>query len=237
MANIRVDSVEEAILGDGKVSFKVLETSAKKLKKHAFMEYMDKYCLFGIRLEDGVNLEQTDMAELSAALSPELRKVENTLIFPLIKRLKPSSTRSAEEFIIGSSPHVDCSIDDESLSKQHAKLFFSRGRHFIKDLGSQSGTVLNGKAFGSEITDLHEGDTILVGSYIFSLLSPGALYETLIDTRQEAPATQTDDAPETEQESSATIHPMQEPQRPVWIKGRARRCRVCFSRPTVSAPR
>jgi len=50
---------------------------------------------------------------------------------------------SGEQLLIGRSSTADLVIDDESLSRQHARLFREDGELWIEDLGSQNGTWVN----------------------------------------------------------------------------------------------
>ncbi len=65
--------------------------------------------------------------------------------------------------IIGRSPDVDLTIDDETVSRQHAELRGDREHLEIEDLGSSNGTTLNGNALAGPIS-LHDGDLVGLGS-------------------------------------------------------------------------
>ena len=60
--------------------------------------------------------------------------------------------------LIGRRGKADVSLTDQAVSKSHALIFASDARHFIRDLGSRTGTLVNGKpaqhqplVFGDEI--------------------------------------------------------------------------------------
>jgi hypothetical protein len=63
---------------------------------------------------------------------------------------------------IGRGPLVSVSLyDDPSVSRQHAEIYESAGRFYIRDLQSTHGTYLNGKTVQDAI--LNPGDQLTVG--------------------------------------------------------------------------
>ncbi len=68
------------------------------------------------------------------------------------------------DHIIGRSPSADIQIDQDSVSRQHAKLRFDGEQLTVQDLGSTNGTFINGDRVASgrlEVDDrLHIGETI-----------------------------------------------------------------------------
>jgi membrane-bound lytic murein transglycosylase D len=59
-----------------------------------------------------------------------------------------------DEFIIGNDPSCDIVLPDTDVSPQHAKVWYAKGVWRIRDLGSLTGTYLNGKQIKeAEITD------------------------------------------------------------------------------------
>lgn len=65
--------------------------------------------------------------------------------------------------VVGRSPDVDLTIDDETVSRRHAELRGDRGTLEIEDRGSSNGTTLNGNDIAGAIT-LHDGDLVGLGS-------------------------------------------------------------------------
>lgn len=69
---------------------------------------------------------------------------------------------SQTEVTVGRDPACDIRLSDKSISAQHARLIFQRGRWWLEDLNSTSGTRLNHKeAIGR--TALGVGDEIKCG--------------------------------------------------------------------------
>ncbi|HVX33984.1 MAG TPA: FHA domain-containing protein [Solirubrobacterales bacterium] len=67
---------------------------------------------------------------------------------------------------IGRSKDSDVQIDDRYASGIHARLFSREGRHFVEDMNSTNGTLLNGTALDGE-AELVDGDTIQIGDTVF----------------------------------------------------------------------
>ncbi|MBK7377698.1 MAG: VWA domain-containing protein [Ignavibacteriales bacterium] len=65
------------------------------------------------------------------------------------------------EIIIGRASTVDILIDDEEVSKLHAKVKFDEGKFILDDMGSSNGTYINNQiVFHAELKD---GDIIKIG--------------------------------------------------------------------------
>ncbi|MBX3234016.1 MAG: GGDEF domain-containing protein [Labilithrix sp.] len=72
-------------------------------------------------------------------------------------------------FEIGRSSKSDLPIDQESISRHHARITFDGTRHLIEDLGSTNGTFVNEQA--SKRTALKDGDTVKVGRSILKYMA------------------------------------------------------------------
>src|ERR1700742_3377776 len=67
---------------------------------------------------------------------------------------------------IGRSKDADVQIEDRYASSIHARLFSREGRHFVEDMKSTNGTLLNGGALNGE-AELVDGDTVQIGDTVF----------------------------------------------------------------------
>jgi hypothetical protein len=67
---------------------------------------------------------------------------------------------------IGRSKESDVRIDDRYASGIHARLFERGGRHFVEDMSSTNGTLLNGATLKGE-AELIDGDTVQIGDTVF----------------------------------------------------------------------
>lgn len=72
-------------------------------------------------------------------------------------------------FVIGRGSLSDLKFNDSSISRRHTLFRFSEGTWFIQDLGSGSGTFVNGKKIDG--VKLTSGDRISFGSNVFTFLS------------------------------------------------------------------
>jgi diguanylate cyclase (GGDEF)-like protein len=72
-------------------------------------------------------------------------------------------------FEIGRSSRADLPIDQESISRHHARITFENGRHYIEDLGSTNGTFVND--LNSKKCPLKDGDQIKLGRSILKYMS------------------------------------------------------------------
>lgn len=67
---------------------------------------------------------------------------------------------------IGRSKESDVRIDDRYASGLHARVFERGGRHFVEDMSSTNGTLLNGAELRGE-AELIDGDAVQIGDTIF----------------------------------------------------------------------
>jgi hypothetical protein len=63
---------------------------------------------------------------------------------------------------LGRSPDADIRIDDRYASGIHARIFSRGGAHFVEDMGSTNGTLLNSSDLHGE-AELRDGDAIRIG--------------------------------------------------------------------------
>jgi hypothetical protein len=87
------------------------------------------------------------------------------VLTPVVGFMKAPIKLSSEETVIGRSRHASVSIDDDSVSRRHARIV-QRGEDFIlDDLESRNGTFLDGMPIASCI--LRTGDEIQIGRNLF----------------------------------------------------------------------
>ncbi len=67
---------------------------------------------------------------------------------------------------IGRSKDSDVRIEDRYASGLHARVFERGGRHFVEDMRSTNGTLLNGATLKGE-AELIDGDTVQIGDTVF----------------------------------------------------------------------
>lgn len=74
-----------------------------------------------------------------------------------------------QEQIIGRSDSANIQVDQESVSRQHAKVATHDGKSVLYDLASTNGTFVNDKPCDEE--GLRDGDLVRVGQTIFKYIS------------------------------------------------------------------
>jgi len=67
---------------------------------------------------------------------------------------------------IGRSKESDVQIEDRYASGIHARVFSREGRHFVEDMSSTNGTLLNGATLVGE-AELIDGDSVQIGDTVF----------------------------------------------------------------------
>ena len=66
------------------------------------------------------------------------------------------------EVVLGRSVEAEFQIEDDGISRKHAKVICDEGRFSLMDLGSTNGTFLNGNRI--DVSPLRDGDKIQIGS-------------------------------------------------------------------------
>ena len=74
--------------------------------------------------------------------------------------------------IIGRSSKADIQIDQESISRNHAKVSNREGRVTIEDMGSTNGSYVNDEQVAGEY-NLRNGDLVKIGRTIFKFIAGG----------------------------------------------------------------
>ena len=73
---------------------------------------------------------------------------------------------SPGEYVIGRAPESDIVIEDESLSRRHARFVVSDGMIYVEDLGSRNGVLIDGEpVVGSH--ECRPGQRIQLGKATF----------------------------------------------------------------------
>ena len=72
-------------------------------------------------------------------------------------------------FGIGRSAKNDLFLDQESISRQHARITFDGSRHWVQDLNSTNGTYVNDKLV--QETELSDGDQVRIGRSILKFMT------------------------------------------------------------------
>lgn len=81
------------------------------------------------------------------------------------------------ENVIGRDPHAAVFVDDNTVSRRHARVTVEGDEAFLEDLASKNGTTVGGRAPDAS-RSLKHGDAILVGSVLFAVRVAAAAAET-----------------------------------------------------------
>lgn len=84
---------------------------------------------------------------------------------------------SAASMVIGRDPSADIHLDNLALSRRHAQLEQRGADVWIRDLGSQNGTYVNGQRVDGELA-LQNGDSVELGRYTISIAGPERAEQT-----------------------------------------------------------
>jgi hypothetical protein len=78
----------------------------------------------------------------------------------------------AESIVLGSSADCDIQLDEPGVAPRHAEIRLLDGKSLqLKDLGSKTGTLLNGEPVSETL--LGSGDEIRIGTCRWMLQAPG----------------------------------------------------------------
>jgi len=120
----------------------------------------------------------------------------------------------APSITIGRYPLADIVLDDPDIAYRHALLTRGETSYRIADLGSDSGTYVNGQRIGAESDDLAHGDIILLGSRFSAAYLEHKIEEvagkqpavtTIIDAESEIPSDSHDAATLSVLDDSGTV--------------------------------
>jgi pSer/pThr/pTyr-binding forkhead associated (FHA) protein len=115
----------------------------------------DKYCeQCGAPLED---------SSLGLSLGP-IAAASSVLV--LMGNDVEKSYRLGARAVVGRVESCDISLDDRSISREHARVSRLRDGYVIEDLASASGTLVNGKRIDEAVL-LSSGDVVTVGTVDF----------------------------------------------------------------------
>ncbi|MFH1729583.1 MAG: sigma 54-interacting transcriptional regulator [Pseudomonadota bacterium] len=77
------------------------------------------------------------------------------------------------DVIIGRQEDADIPLDDEQVSRSHARIFFKDSHIVLEDQDSTNGTIVNGTAITKKI--LEDGDEIIIGSTVMEFFVPTSM--------------------------------------------------------------
>jgi diguanylate cyclase (GGDEF)-like protein len=114
----------------------------------------------------GERVTAVDMVTFSQVSATTDRACLVVIYGPELGRRVPLSQATCE---IGRSSRSDLPIDQESISRHHARITFDAQRHYIEDLGSTNGTFVND--LNVKRQPLKHGDQVKLGRSILKYMS------------------------------------------------------------------
>ena len=125
----------------------------------------------------------------SAALSPNkanLRATQRHLVAPeqrdraLLVRTDAANAGqviklTGDRFGIGRHPDNQACVDDDGISRFHARISIDKTKYWVEDLGSSNGTYINGRRITS--CELNNGDTLNLGPRVAFRFSAATEHE------------------------------------------------------------
>src|SRR5437764_1088132 len=77
-----------------------------------------------------------------------------------------------EQTVVGRSSKADIQVDQEAISRNHARFSITGARVSLKDLGSTNGTYVNDEMISTDM-QLRNGDLVKIGRTIFKFIAGG----------------------------------------------------------------
>jgi diguanylate cyclase (GGDEF)-like protein len=110
-----------------------------------------------------------DRAELTGeAPPPHVTGARACLVVIYGPELGKRSSLGGDPFEVGRSNKCELSIDQESISRHHARFTYDGERHSVEDLGSTNGTFVNDQPVKK--SSLRDGDQVKVGRSILKYM-------------------------------------------------------------------
>lgn len=100
----------------------------------------------------------TSLDQIEASLTASARPCVTVLTGGAAGKL----FKLAPQMLVGRQPKAEIRLEDDGISRQHARLHSEGGHVWIEDLGSRNGTFVNGTRVAGKL-ELHDGDKIQVG--------------------------------------------------------------------------
>jgi len=120
-----------------------------------------------LRSGDVIRLGATEIAFEETGVRAPVPASAGTIKRPRLvmdKGGRAEDFRLASEVTLGRALTSDVQFDDRSVSQRHARIFARDDYFYVEDLGSESGTMVNGVlVLRSSPVQLHHGDEIKIG--------------------------------------------------------------------------
>jgi len=110
-------------------------------------------------------LEQKTLTNEAFSVLPAPRKSRAVLVRMDSRGAGQVTSLTNPEQIIGRQPTNGVVVDDEGISRTHARIVVEDGRYFIEDLGSSNGTFVNGERI--DRAPIFDGVVLQLGPHVY----------------------------------------------------------------------
>jgi len=86
---------------------------------------------------------------------------------------------TADAIVVGRGEDVTYRLADRNVSRRHARFVRQNGAVFVEDLGSLTGTRVNGEKISGR-RRLRDGDLVQIGDYDLAVLADGQAVATIV---------------------------------------------------------
>jgi diguanylate cyclase (GGDEF)-like protein len=112
---------------------------------------------------------QTVLTDVGEARAPHPSSQNGCLIVIYGQEMGRRVRVTTEPMIIGRSPQCEVQIDQESISRNHCRIYFENDGFLVRDLGSTNGTYVNDNLV-EDAGRLRHGDQLKVGRTILKFI-------------------------------------------------------------------
>ena len=119
--------------------------------------------------DQSTSASQTVLTEVGEARAPSSASGSGCLIVIYGQDMGRRVRVGTEPLIIGRSPQCSIQVDQESVSRNHCRIWFSGSGFLVRDLGSTNGTYVNDDLVEGE-GRLRHGDQLKVGRTILKFI-------------------------------------------------------------------
>jgi len=186
-AKVNATRIDELLSGHGKAHAEALIEFANSTSRQDFLDTVSCASLVGSAIRDGKIANSSRLATTTSSFETYTFSQEQVAamirgasieqsIFLLRKDRAGMAKTTYTQFSIGRAKDSDIRIVDFAISRNHACIEIQGDGFVIRDCDSRNGTSLNGIKVSTAPHRLTDGDTITLGRYDFTFLSPTSLY-------------------------------------------------------------
>lgn len=150
--NINLQTGQKDFLGEINPDFILENTKSEKKEKKGFFKKKEK--IKKEEISDVKDFSQSNDNKVKTNIINNLNREDVTILVGNETKNLLIRKKTGEEYVLNQNSYIlgkdkcaDIRIqDNQTISRQHARISFDGEYHFIEDLGSTNGTFLNGQA-------------------------------------------------------------------------------------------